>query len=60
MSGTYWSSDKSDERAFFEKIAKRQKFDPLVPENWYIVSEAYVKRQQVCMRAGEGKEQKRL
>lgn len=46
MTGMYWSSDKSDDRAFFERIAKRRKFDPLVPKNWYRIPETYVKKQQ--------------
>jgi hypothetical protein len=58
MPGTYLSSDASDERGFFEKIARRQKFDPLIAENWYSITDTYVKKQQV-QKKGEKRKKKR-
>lgn len=33
----YWTDPKSH-KAFFDKIAKEKKFDPLIAENWYKIT----------------------
>lgn len=45
----YWKADKKKNmRLFFENIAKERGVDPLVPESWYSVTQAYVKSFKVC------------
>eukprot|EP00026_Physarum_polycephalum_P001040 Phypoly_transcript_01041.p1 GENE.Phypoly_transcript_01041~~Phypoly_transcript_01041.p1 ORF type:complete len:1163 (+),score=140.56 Phypoly_transcript_01041:229-3717(+) len=40
----YWAHTKRKQmRAFFDMIAKKQKFDPLIPENWYSISPGSVR-----------------
>lgn len=43
-----WSSVEN-RRNFFEKYAKENKFDPLLPENWYSQSRANMATIKVCI-----------
>lgn len=44
--GWYWSKTEN-RRRFFERYAKDNHFDALIPENWYSISEATIKMNHV-------------
>ena len=49
----YWNSEKGKNmRAFFENFAKRNRFDPLVAENWYRFTRDAVAKVEVYLREG--------
>jgi hypothetical protein len=35
-------------RRFFEHVAKKLNFDPLIPSNWYTLSFSSIKKIKVC------------
>jgi hypothetical protein len=44
----YWiSGNGKNMRRFFEDFAKRRNFDPLVPENWYLVDKSDILEEKV-------------
>lgn len=45
--GNYWLS-ANNRRTFFDNIAKRKGFDPLVPSNWYSLKRGNVLNEKVC------------
>lgn len=44
--GRYWRNP-AHRREFFEKIAKDEAFDPLIPSNWYMFSNDKIRSYQV-------------
>jgi hypothetical protein len=42
----YWQ-EKSNRRAFFLNFAKEHKFDPLLPDNWYLVPISIIRTHKV-------------
>lgn len=37
--GNFWR-DANNRRHFFDQLAKKKGFDPLIPDNWYSLSKA--------------------
>lgn len=41
FSGQFWG-DRGNQRKFFEDFAAANKFDPLIPDNWYTEAAATI------------------
>lgn len=45
--GNYWH-ETSNRKTFFLNFAKEHKFDPLLPDNWYLVPISAIRAHKVC------------
>eukprot|EP00026_Physarum_polycephalum_P001152 Phypoly_transcript_01153.p1 GENE.Phypoly_transcript_01153~~Phypoly_transcript_01153.p1 ORF type:complete len:800 (+),score=123.64 Phypoly_transcript_01153:87-2486(+) len=46
MTKNYWNNEKN-RRSFFDALARKHNFDPLVPTNWYSFPQSYVTAEKV-------------
>jgi hypothetical protein len=53
----HWTIDDGKNlRLFFDEFARRRNFDPLVPENWYSISQPAVMSEKVHLGGGPSEE----
>lgn len=43
-----WTT-KSSRRSFFDKLAQKKNFDPLIPGNWYSRTREFFSNEHVCL-----------
>jgi hypothetical protein len=48
-SGNYWQ-DATHRREFFDKLASKKGFDPLIPDNWYSLSKETIINEKVSLK----------